>query len=758
MALLPPTKTVPQLMDWLGTLPGEVTCRRILEARGFEEGPWPDLDPRLRAALEARGIRRLYSHQSEAVATAQEGRSLVVVTPTASGKTLCYNLPVLDRILREPDARALYLFPTKALSQDQCAELGGLTEALGVDLGAQVYDGDTPPAARGKIRSAGHITLTNPDMLHTGILPHHTKWVRLFENLRFVVVDELHTYRGVFGSHLANVLRRLRRLCAFYGSRPVFLGCSATIANPGELGETLFGEPVHLVGRNGAPRGEKHLGIYNPPVVDRALGIRRSSLLETSRIAGESLASGLSTIVFTRSRVNVELLLTYLRRELRRRGEDPGCVAGYRGGYLPGERRAIERGLREGTLRGVVSTNALELGVDIGSLEMAVLHGYPGAVASTWQQMGRAGRRAGCSGAVLVASSAPLDQYLAARPETLFGASPEHARLDPQNPYILAGHVKCSAFELPFREGERFGDQEVEEMLEYLRRQGVLHRAEGRYFWQADSYPAGSLSLRSATSENYVILDVTEADRPRLIGQVDRRSAPTLIHPEAIYLHGAEIYQVMELDPEGMRCLVKRVEADYYTDADAATRVEVLDVFDRTEPFGWGEVLVATRPTVYKKIKLMTHENVGYGHIHLGEEQMHTTAWWMTLPEDPAWEVWEEDRRGGAVEGLAHLLRGVAPLYLLCDRGDLIVQGRVKDPFLERPAVYLADNHPGGVGLAEGAFALGTRLLASAREVLETCRCERGCPACIGAPLASPWNPKEAVRFLLSGLISRGPT
>lgn len=748
--LLEKGKNLPQFLDWVESLSGEVTARRFFPAREPQFAPWPELDGRLKDYFVASGMKGLFTHQEETFRLARAGKNVVVVTPTASGKTLCYTLPVLESIARDEASRALFLFPTKALSQDQLASLYETVTGCGIDVKTFTYDGDTPPAARSKIRAAGQVVITNPDMLHTAILPHHTKWIKLFENLRTVVIDELHSYRGIFGSHMANVLRRLKRICAFYGSDPTFICTSATIANPQELAEGLLGEPVEIVARSGAPLGERQVLLYNPPVVNRQLGIRRSSLLETSRIAGEALANGISTIVFTRSRINVELLLTYLRRELARRGIAPDRIAGYRGGYLPNERRAIERGLRSGELLGVVSTNALELGVDIGSLELAVLHGYPGSIASARQQMGRAGRRQGLSAAVLVASSLPLDQYLAYQPDTFFGGSPERARISPDNLYILVNHVKCGAFELPFCEGEPFGKRETEEILTYLEQQEVLHRAGGRYHWQADSFPAEGLSLRSATSENYVILDVTETGRPVVIGEVDRPSAPMLIHPEAIYFHGGKSYQVMELDSEGMRCYVKEVDVDYYTDADLAVRLEVIDEFESDPDWGWGEVLLAARPTVYKKIRLNTHENVGYGHIHLGEEQMHTTACRLCLPEGliPAWK---EDEKSTALTGLAHLLRITAPLYLMCDRGDIQVHSLVKDPHFGRPTIYVVDNFPGGVGLAEGAWQARETLLDSAREALRACPCDDGCPACVGV-LARGLGAKTATGQLIDAL------
>ena len=544
-------KDMGRMLSWVESLPGEIAAHEVTPPLPAVTAEWPHIGAGLIEALQNRGIKRLYTHQARAIELASHGRDCVIVTPTASGKTICYNVPVLNEIMNSPSARAMYLFPTKALAQDQLSELYELVEEMKLDVRTFTYDGDTPPDARVKVRNAGHIVITNPDMLHTGILPHHTKWKNLFENLRYVVIDELHSYRGIFGSHFALILQRLARICEFYGSRPSFICCSATIANPKDLAEELTGREMELVDENGAPSPERHVIFYNPPVVNSALGIRRSSLLEVSRIAIEAVCNGIRTIVFTRSRINVELLLTYLQGAASKRGMDPGRIAGYRAGYLPNERRAIERGLRDGSIHCVVSTNALELGVDIGSLDLAVLHGYPGSVASAWQQIGRSGRRAlsgKASAAVMVASSLPLDQFLAANPSYFFGASPEHARINPSNPYIEIGHVKCSSFELPFYAGEPFGKHDIDDALDYLARHDVLHMEGGRYHWQADSYPAASLSLRSATSENFVIHDVTDPANPKAIGQMDRKTAPTLIFPQAIYFHLGEPYQVEELD------------------------------------------------------------------------------------------------------------------------------------------------------------------------------------------------------------------
>jgi DEAD/DEAH box helicase domain-containing protein len=746
------TMDIESFIKWAESRSGDVAEHRTIPARGAVYSDWPEIDPQLAAALRRRGIEKLYSHQAAAVSLGIAGRDFVIVTPTASGKTLCYNIPVLDAIIKSPKSRAIYLFPTKALSQDQMAELQEIIGDMKLDVRTHTYDGDTPGDVRTKVRKSGHIVITNPDMLHTGILPHHTKWKDLFENLKFVVIDELHTYKGIYGSHLALILRRLARICEFYGARPSFICCSATIANPAELAEALTGREMELVSENGAPTGERHIIFYNPPVVNAQLGIRRSSIFEAANIAIKAVTCGIRTIVFSRSRINVELLLKYIQDAAVKKRIPPERIAGYRGGYLPNERRAIERGLRAGDIHCVVSTNALELGIDIGSLELAVLHGYPGSIASAWQQMGRAGRRAdgGISAAIMVASSLPMDQFLSMNPSYFFGASPEHARINPSNPYIQIGHIKCSSFEIPFYEGEKFGGEDIGEALDFLARNDVLHRTEGRYFWQEDSYPAASLSLRSATSENFVIHDVTDPANPVVIGQMDRRTAPTLIFPQAIYFHAGEPYQVQELDHAEMRCYVKKVDVDYYTDGDAAARIEVLDEMARDEETGWGEVLLAVRPTIYKKIKLLTHENVGYGNIHLPEEQMHTTAFWMNMREGdlPAKPSSDGGEKHYSLYGLANLVRSVAPLFLMCDRGDIIVKGHERDPHFRVPTLFVADNVPGGIGLAEALFDLGRELFSSCLDVVRNCKCAHGCPACIGATVYDGGEKRAVIELL----------
>jgi DEAD/DEAH box helicase domain-containing protein len=555
---------------------------RAVHHQAAAEGVYAEMsaaiEPRLRAALEKRGIARLYSHQAEAFERIDAGRNVVIVTPTASGKTLCYNLPVWNRLMRDPDARAMYLFPTKALAEDQLHEFQTAVEDMGADIRAFTYDGDTPQDARKAIRQRANVVLTNPDMLHSGILPHHTRWARYFESLRYIVIDELHYYRGVYGSHLANLLRRLRRICEFYHSKPQFICCSATIANPRELAEAVAEEEFDLVERNGAPRGEKYFIFYNPPVVNRQLGIRRSYIHETRLVAMEFLERNLQTLVFANNRLATELLVTYLKDALDRGRLPTETVRGYRGGYLPKERRDIERRLREGQIRAVVATNALELGIDIGSLDAVVMAGYPGTIASSWQRAGRAGRRQGTSAAVLVASSAPLDQYIVEHPDYFFGRSPEHAYVNPDNLEILLAHLKCAAFELPIREGEKFGRHDTAEICGYLEEAGFLHHSSGAWHWTSDTYPADATSLRSVSSDNFVVVDIT--GEANIIAEVSFTTALTTLHEKAIYLHEARQYHVERFDYQERKAYVKRVDCDYYTDAIDYTQVKALEEFE----------------------------------------------------------------------------------------------------------------------------------------------------------------------------------
>ncbi len=734
-----------------------VAAHRILEPLPPRHAPWPEgLDHRLVAALRARGVEALYTHQARAVAEVRAGRNVCVVTPTASGKTLCYNLPVLDAVARDGTARALYLFPTKALAADQLTELRALADAAELDLKTSTYDGDTPASVRSVVRAAGQVIITNPDMLHAAILPHHTKWFKLFENLQFVVIDELHTYRGLFGSHVANVIRRLRRVCRHYGSDPIFICASATIANPAELAEHLIEAPVALIDENGAPRGRKHVLIVNPPVVNPQLGIRGSSLLTGQRLGERLIRDGVQTILFARSRTSVEVLTTYLREALPSPPGHQSPIRGYRGGYLPNERREIERGLRDGRVRGVVATNALELGIDIGGLDAAISVGYPGTIASTWQQMGRSGRRAGTSLSVLVASSAPIDQFLASHPDYFFDRSPEHGLVNPDNLHLLLDHLKASAFELPIPSVERFGLAETPTLLEVLEEDGFLRRADDdRYYWSHENFPASSFSLRSAAQENVVIINTT-GDRHRVIGEVDLFAAPMLVHEQAIYLHEGAQFHVDRLDWDERKAYVSAVNVDYYTDADLGVTLKVLEVFDEVDPGAGaqrqrGEVMVAWHATLFKKIKFHTHENVGWGPINLPEQQMHTAATWLVVPDEAA-ARFDRDTLDGALIGLARLARNTAPLLLMCDSRDLGVVAQAQSPFTGRPTLYLYDAVPGGVGLTERLFGVAAELISACREVVAGCPCLDGCPSCIGPMTEVGPRGKAAAGELLAAL------
>jgi DEAD/DEAH box helicase domain-containing protein len=760
---------------------GEILTEvRRLPARDAQFSPLPRwVRPELAAAYRGKGLEQLYTHQVAAAERVHAGRNVVVVTPTASGKTLCYNLPVLNAVLENLDTRALYLFPTKALAQDQLAELHDLCQRLDNCFRVYTYDGDTPGDARKAIRERGHVVLTNPDMLHTGILPHHTKWTRLFENLRFIVLDELHTYRGVFGSHLGNVLRRLRRIARFYGSNPQFVCSSATLANPGEHTSRLIEADVEVIDENGAPAAEKLFVFYNPPVINRHLGIRRSYLNETTRVAKELLGRKLQTIVFANSRLHTEVLLTYLKQAFPAPPGQPESMRGYRGGYLPGERREIERGLREGKIRGVVATNALELGVDIGSLDAAVMAGYPGTIASTWQRAGRAGRRSGTSCAVMVASSAPLDQFIVQHPDYFFGRSPEHAFIQPDNLEILVNHLKCAAFELPLAPDESFGDADLPTLCERLAEAGFLHRSGGHWHWVQDAYPADTISLRSVTSDNFVIIDITggEDGAPEVIGEVDFSSALTTVHPKAIYLHQGQQYHVERLDFEQRKAYVKQVNVDYFTDAIRYTQVRVLEMAEQDRicadaARAHGDVLVRSQVVGFKKIKFFTNENVGAGELELPENEMHTTAFWITLERSllVSLPFSVSDRQSGMF-GLLHALESMATLLLMCDRRDLgtAVGERPPSPGIDadwleapgpaaetheffEPNLYLYDAYPGGIGFSEPLFRVHDLLRRRTHELIAACPCERGCPSCVGPAGEKSERTKEAALAILERL------
>lgn len=749
--------------EWMANPDSPVRAIRHLAAR---EGEYADIplpvQPALRQALEKRGIRQLYSHQAEAFAAVSAGRNIVVVTPTASGKTLCYNLPVLNRLLEDPRARAMYLFPTKALAEDQLQELQAGLDATGCSLRAFTYDGDTPQDARRAIRERANIVLTNPDMLHSGILPHHTKWAKAFENLRYVVIDELHYYRGVYGSHLANLLRRMKRVSAFYGSSPQFICCSATIANPKELAEALTGLPFDLVDRNGAPSGEKYVVFYNPPVVNRALGIRRSYLHETRRIAMELVDRNQQTLVFCNNRLATEVLVTYLKDACESRPQGKDAVRGYRGGYLPRERREIERKLREGEIRAVVATNALELGIDIGSLDAVVMAGYPGTIASTWQRAGRAGRRRNTALAVMVASSAPLDQYIVEHPEYFFDRSPEHAYINPDNLEILINHLKCAAFELPLGDGERFGPHDTAELCHFLEELKLLYHAGGAWHWTSDTYPADAISLRSVSSDNFVVVDITGDHK--VVAEVSFPAALTALHEKAIYLHEARQYQVEKFDYDGRKAYVRRVDSDYFTDAIDYTQVRQLEEFETAEFSGaaiaHGDVRINVQVVGFKKIKFYTQENIGSGRLSIPEQELHTTAFWVHFPESflarfP--DLAPTEKQSGLV-GLGNALRTIAALLLMCDPRDLgvaLTEDLASGLKSYEPNLFLYDNYPGGVGQSAPLFKLAPKLFDGAAKLLAGCGCEGGCPGCVGPIGEVGERGKEAAARILEQLLGQ---
>ena len=743
MSLLPPFDAT--------NFQGEVTLDLVLPATDAVFAPLPsDLKPDLAAALRTRGVERLYCHQAEAYAAVRAGRHLVVVTPTASGKTLCYNLPVLQRLLENPERRALYLFPTKALAQDQLAELGALKRGLPIDLRVDTYDGDTPPGRRTAIKEAGHIVMTNPDMLHTGVLPHHTRWRKLFSSLEFVVIDELHMYRGLFGSQVSNVIRRLKRVCDFYGSHPTFICASATIANPLELAQRLLEEDdIVLVDRNGAPRGERRLIFYNPPLLNRELGVRRSSMLEARRIAAPWIRAGIQTIVFCRSRLQVEVMLSYLREDLAPRLDARQRVRGYRAGYLPLHRREIEAGLRAGEITGVVSTNALELGIDIGSLETSVLVGYPGTISSTWQQLGRAGRRAGSVG-VFVASSSPLDQFIVRHPDYFLSANPEEGLIDPDNLLILAGHLQAGLFELPFEDQEKLGRADVNDLLQVFQEDGSATRSAGRWFWSRQAFPAEEIHLRRIAADNVIIID-TSHPRPQVLGEMDQFSTPVFLHEEAVYLHEGAQFHVDRLDWEEKKAYVRPVEVDYYTDALSSVTVQVLDTFAGPDGSGLarhhGEVKITSLASMFKKIRFHTHENIGSGPIHLPEQTLHTTGYWLTLDQD-LWAALGRETLEAGLQGMAHSLRHVASLRLMCDPRDLGSVAEVRSVTTRLPTVTVYEIYPGGVGYAARMYDLHHDLLDDAASLVRECQCLAGCPSCIG-PLHMVEGAKAACLRLL---------
>ncbi len=858
-----------------------------------------ELPQAITQALHQRGVAELFTHQAAAVSAAAQKQNIIVATTTASGKSLCYTIPVFQRLLERPKARALYLFPTKALSQDQLAETQALIAAGNLPFEVYSYDGDTPRSQRTQVRRSDGILITNPDMLHSGILPYHTGWRNLLANLEFVVLDEIHAYRGIFGSHVANVLRRLQRLCHFYGSDPQFICCSATIANPKEHAERLVERPFTLIDemQNGSPSGEKQFILYNPPIIDETLGLRGSSVLAARDAASTFLASDIQTIVFARARQTVELLLAYLRDDVVYQGGEALSVTGYRGGYLPLERRQIEHGLRTGQIRGVVTTNALELGIDIGQLDAAVITGYPGSIASIWQQAGRAGRRNEQSVAVMVANNSPLDQYICTHPRYIFGRSPEHALTNPDNLRIMVRHLLCAAFELPFKQGEDFGGfGDVTPLLEALRDAGDLHETRQQFHYVGEGSPATAVSLRTS-GDDTVVIQAHDEDGVHVIGEVDLDTAPVMVYEGSIYMHQARTYLVESFDWDGRIAHVRPIEVDYYTRASIGSSIRELNPMETAEEFltqrrkeaeeakeeeeksernlrqsaksadilrAWGDVTVVTKATGYRKIKRYTHETLGFGEIDLPEMVLETSGYWLIFSDalterlydagillrpnnyGPNWQQQRQivlardgyrcrncgaegkapkDLTGSskpassteasgeepvrstttlhvhhirpfrdfnyvpgqndhykqanqpenlitlcpschkqaeagqqarsALGGLAYVLRNLAPLYLMCDPGDIEVVAESRSPLTQAPTIVIYESVAAGVGFSQRLFEQHHELLPAALELVSDCRCRDGCPACVGPPGEIGPDTKQVTRQLLQMLAKK---
>ncbi len=747
------------------------------------------LSEEIKNVLIQKGISQLYSHQAKAWNFVQEKRDFCVVTPTASGKTLTYNLPVLQEMMNNKSSKAIYIFPTKALSQDQMTELHSIITLLEKDIKVFTFDGDTPADARKAIRKQGNIVVTNPDMLHQGILPHHTKWMQFFQNLKYIVIDEMHIYRGVFGSHFNNVLRRLKRICEFYGSDPLFILCSATIANPSEHAERLIEKPIATIEKSGAPVSPKKIIFYNPPVVNRELGIRASYISQARNIAELFIKNKIQSIVFALSRLNVEVLTKYLKDTFESKREamgEPEKIAGYRGGYLPNRRRVIEKGLREGTIQGVISTNALELGIDIGSLDAAILAGYPGTIASTWQQIGRAGRRGKEALGIFIARSHPIDQFIMQYPQYFFSGSPENALINPDNLMILVDHIKCAAFEMPFTENDSFGNldwKNLKEILKFLQDGGILHKSGNRWHWSEDVYPAVNVSLRRIPEGNFVVVNTDKNNK--IIAEVDYSSAAMTIYPKAIYMVSGIQYIVDKLDWEGRKAYVRKTDSDYYTDSIDYTNVKVLTDDEqkkskKTDIFK-GEVQVVTRVVGYKKIKFYSRENVGYGKINLPDMEMATTAYWFTIAHNVLENL--PYSRADVIDGILGIskaIHSVSALKIMAEMHDIhhavadkssewfamntITERGIYTPETKtspsqklnpesisnfQPTIFIYDNYPGGIGFTPMLYDSHEELIQNTYLLLSGCKCKNGCPSCVGPAKEVGMNSKKIALHIL---------
>tara|TARA_B100000315_G_scaffold257393_1_gene306093 strand:- start:6242 stop:8572 length:2331 start_codon:yes stop_codon:yes gene_type:complete len=729
--------------------------------------------------LDALDIKQLYSHQATAIKEVRDGRHIVIVTGTASGKTLCYTIPVLEKLLTNSLSTMLFIYPTKALAQDQLRALGDFQDQeTGIQFMAGTYDGDTPQNLRRRLRDGGNIILTNPDMLHQGILPQHTRWNRFFTNLKFVVIDEVHAYRGVFGSHLANVIRRLSRICKHYGSSPQFICSSATIANPGQHAERICGVPMHLIDNDGAPRGPKRFILWNPPPLKNAArgdadnwrigGDRRGPLGEAIQLMTTLVKEGIQTIAFVRTRLASELIFKGCRERLlpisRRLAES---VHAYRGGYLPEERREIERQLSDGKILGVSSTNALELGIDIGSLDACILVGYPGTIASLWQQSGRAGRGREESLVFLLAQNSPMDQYLMSHTDYLFAQNPENAVVDPDNPHIVVGHLKCAANELSLsdEQAEGFGP-DATAVLEVLEEDRHVQHIDDNWYWASSEYPSANVNLRNIAGPVYTIQDQSRGEQ--VIGTLDEISALSQLHDHAVYLHGADTYFVNRLDSEQKIAFVERRDLDYYTQSVQASEIRI----DETEVeedwrgclLGFGDVTVTTSIPMFKKIRFHSRDSLGYEELELPKQQLETVTFWFAPPHEISQEMAAENMlMGEALIGIANVLVEVVPLFVMCDTQDIgvVIDGKN----LNREAVFLHDRYPGGMGYARRCLAHFDDIIRTVADVIRDCSCEDGCPSCVGsavtptsmtdldASVRGRIATKAASRFLLDRLL-----
>jgi DEAD/DEAH box helicase domain-containing protein len=720
------------------------------------------LEASLRDCLSEHGLLPLYTHQAEAITRAREGKNVMVVTSSASGKTLCYNAPVMEAILTEQRSCALYLFPTKALAQDQFRSLQELFYPQLFQMGeVATFDGDTPQQERADVRRRARVVLTNPDMLHLGILPNHQQWSRLLRRLRYVVIDEAHTYRGVFGSHVACVMRRLRRLCQFYGSSPQFICCSATIANPAEHAQKLVGLPFAVVDNDGSPHGGKDFVFWNPPIIDEAKSVRHSANSEAANLFAELINHNIRSLTFTRTRRLTELIYNYTRRKL---AEISSALAKkikpYRAGYLPEERRKIEQELFGGELTGVVATTALELGIDIGDLEATVLTGYPGSIASTWQQAGRSGRGRDKSLSFLIGLDNPLDQYFMRHPDSFFGKSFENALVNPDNPYILRAHLLCAAWELPLTsdDGEFFGAALFEERAG-LEEQGLLRERKGRWHVSpAIAYPAQGINIRSTSGENFAIIDTSTGS---LLETIESSVALFQIHPGAIYLHQGESYLVEELDLVGRTAYAKPVTVNYYTQDKEITDLHILKVIQdkrcRKTRVYLGEVEVTTTVVGFKKKAQFTEEVIGEEPLDLPPQRFPTVALWFDLPPEVV-KLVDKARLdfAGGLHAAEHAAIGILPLFALCDRNDIGGVSTPLHPDTGKAQIFIYDAYPGGIGIAEKGFDLVEQLWQTTLKAIAECPCEEGCPSCVQSPKCGNNNKpldKKAAQVLLEGLL-----